>query len=295
MKKIITRLKGGLGNQLFCYAAARRLALINNAELIIDDVTGFARDHQYFRQYVLDHFKISARKATPMERLEPFERYQRAIMKLSSRLKPFSQRRYIEQAGIEFDPRLLGFKVNGTVYLDGYWQDENYFKDVADILKKDLRIIEPIDADNKDMAEQIRSCNSVCVHLRWFDKAEKEGSLHNIEQSYYKSAIQEINNIVPAPHLFVFSDDPEAARSRLAFYSGKIIFVDNNKGGDSSAYADLWLMTLCKHLIIANSTFSWWGAWLNENTSKVVVAPSKQRVAANNVYAVPLPESWRQV
>ena len=81
MNKVIARIKGGIGNQLFCYAAARRLALVNNAELVIDDITGFVRDRHYNRKYALDHFHIPCRKATPAERLEPFERYRRGVMK----------------------------------------------------------------------------------------------------------------------------------------------------------------------------------------------------------------------
>ena len=83
MNKIIARIKGGLGNQLFCYAAARRLALANNVELVIDDVTGFARDRQYGRQYALDHLHIPVRKATPAERLELFQRYRRGLMNIT--------------------------------------------------------------------------------------------------------------------------------------------------------------------------------------------------------------------
>src|SRR5712691_2524903 len=106
-------MKGGLGNQLFCYAAARRLALANNAELVIDDVTGFARDRQYRRQYALDSCHIPVRKATPAERLEPFERYRRGVAKWLSRKKPFAERRYLEQEGLDFDERLLDVKVKG--------------------------------------------------------------------------------------------------------------------------------------------------------------------------------------
>ena len=109
MNKVITRIKGGVGNQLFCYAAARRLALVNNAELVIDDVTGFARDRQYRRKYMLDRFSIPFRKATSAERLEPFERYRRGIMKWLSRRKPFAERRYLEQEGIDIDERLLAW------------------------------------------------------------------------------------------------------------------------------------------------------------------------------------------
>jgi hypothetical protein len=155
--KVITRIKGGLGNQLFCYAAARRLALVNNAELVIDDVTGFARDRGYRRRYILDPFSIPARKATPGERLEPFERYRRGVMKWLSRRKPFEERRYLEQEGRNFDERLLAFKVKGTLYLDGLWQSEGYFKDVKQTIREDLQIIPPTDMLNQRMAAEIRS------------------------------------------------------------------------------------------------------------------------------------------
>ena len=116
-KKIITRIKGGLGNQLFCYAAARRLALVNNAELVIDDVTGFVRDYQYRRRYMLDHFCITARKAMPSERLEPFERYRRSVVKWLSRRKPFAERRYLEQERWDSDEWLLMLKAKDALYL----------------------------------------------------------------------------------------------------------------------------------------------------------------------------------
>ena len=103
---------------------------MNNAELVIDDVTGFVRDHLYSRQYALDHFNISARKATAKERMEPFERYRRAIVKYLSKRICFGNRFYYEQKGMEFDSRVLNFKIKGTICLDGYWQSETYFKDV---------------------------------------------------------------------------------------------------------------------------------------------------------------------
>lgn len=142
-KKVIARIKGGLGNQLFCYAAARRLALVNNAELAIDDITGFARDRQYRRQCALDHFCIPVRKATPAERLEPIERLRRGVLKWLSRKKPFAERRYLEQEGLDFDERLLALKIKDMLFLDGLWQSEGYFKDVEKALREDLRIIAP--------------------------------------------------------------------------------------------------------------------------------------------------------
>jgi hypothetical protein len=274
MSKVIVRIKGGLGNQLFCYAAARRLALANYSELIIDDVTGFARDRRYSRQYMLDHFAIKARKAKATERLEPFERYRRGIMKWLSRRKPFSKRRYLEQELRDFDPRLLEFKVNGMIYLDGYWQSEDYFKDVEPTLRQDLRLLAPEDAVNREMAEKIGACNSVAVHVRWFDAAGgNSGNCHNLGQSYYISAFKEIQARVANPHFFIFSDDTKAVRSILPLPEDMMTQVDHNRNSES-AYKDLWLMSRCKNFIIANSTFSWWGAWLADNASKVVIAPS---------------------
>jgi len=107
LTKIISRIFGGLGNQLFCYAAARRLALVNNAELVIDNVSGFMHDTDYQRQYQLDHFSIPCRKATSVELLEPFPRIRRYLKRRLNQRRPFAQRSYLVQEGIDFDPRLL--------------------------------------------------------------------------------------------------------------------------------------------------------------------------------------------
>ena len=247
---------------------------MNNAELVIDDVTGFARDFQYRRQYALDRFNISARKATPAERLEPFERYQRGVMKWLSRKKPFAKRRYLEQEGLDFDRRLLDFKIKGTIYLDGYWQSEDYFKDVERVIRRDLRILPPKDEAIRRMAERILDCNAVVMHARFFDKPGGSSSLQNLERNYYIQAIREISKRVDSPHFFLFSDNPVKARQKMGFSEDKVTCVEHNRG-EKNAYTDLWLMTQCKHFIIANSTFSWWGAWLTEFESKIVIAPKK--------------------
>jgi hypothetical protein len=271
MTKIIVRVQGGIGNQLFCYAAARRLALVNDAELVIDDVTGFVRDAKYQRRYALDCFNISCRKATPRERMEPFERYKRGLAKYIARQRPFHIRRYIEQEGIDFDPRLLELKVKGTVYLDGLWQSEGYFKDVEDLIRKDLAIIPPQDLGNKEMAERIRVCNAVAIHVRWFD-VHSENSTNNVPTVYYTRAVAYMEKLAPDAHYFLFSDFPTSASVRIPLPQERITCIFHNKG-DVNAYADLWLMSQCKHFIIANSTFSWWGAWLADNAAKQVIAP----------------------
>ena len=293
MQKIIARIKGGLGNQLFCYAAARRLAIANQAELVLDDVTGFLRDHQYRRQYVLDQFQIPLRKATPSERLEPFERYRRGLQKWLSRRIPFVERQYLEQELADFDPRLLDFKINGTVYLDGLWQSEGYFKDVEAMIREDLRFIPPTDPQNQAIAEQFHSSVSVAVHVRWFDAPESKKRPQNAALDYYHRAIALMDQQVPDAHYFLFSDDPVAARERIPLPSQRMTTVSHNQG-DEMAYADLWLMTQCQHFITANSTFSWWGAWLGEKIDSLVITPDPNTFDPENAWCAKglIPSRW---
>lgn len=271
MDRVVVRVFGGLGNQLFCYAAARRLALMSHIELVIDDVSGFLYDDAYRRHYQLDHFNIPCRKATPAERLEPLSRLRRYLKRVINRQRPFGVRSYIQQQGVDYDSRLLSVRPRGTVYLEGYWQSERYFKDVEATLRNDLRISAPSDAANLSMAKRICSCCAVAVHVRFFDEPREAGA-NNTPDDYYVRAVQRMENIAPNAHYFLFSDQPSAARHRIPLPDNRITLVAHNQG-DASAYADLWLMTQCQHFIIANSTFSWWGAWLARYVGKQIIAP----------------------
>lgn len=270
-KKVIVRIFGGIGNQLFCYAAARRLAFINNAELVIDNVSGFRYDYVYRRRYMLDHFNIPFRKATAGERLEPFSRIRRYLLKRIERLKPFEKRKYIQQEGLDYDPRLLKFKVNGTVYIEGYWQSEDYFKDIEWVIREELKIKAPDDEKNIAMAELIKKELSVAIHFRFFDRPDIKSN-HNAPAEYYAKAVNFIEKHLSNAHYFIFSDRPIEARRLIKLQDERVTLVSHNLG-DNYGFADLWLMTLCKHFIIANSTFSWWGAWLSESKNKIVIAP----------------------
>lgn len=281
-KKVIPRIFGGLGNQLFIYAAARRLALLNHAELVIDHVSGVACDTTYKRHYQLDHFQIPCRKATPWERLEPFSIARRYLLRCWNNCRPFQKRTYLRQEGVDFDPRLLSLRPHRTLYLEGYWQSEDYFKDVEDQIRKDLTIIPPSDSSNRAMAGEIGRHEAVAVHVRFFDEPETHWANsadtvnNNIPGDYYHRAIQEMEQRVPGGHYFLFSDRPGAARARVPLPNERITLVKHNQG-DAMAYADLWLMSQCRNFIIANSTFSWWGAWLAANMQKIVIAPGFEK------------------
>lgn len=292
MKKIVVRIKGGIGNQLFCYAAARRLALVNDAELVIDHISGFAYDIKYRRHYQLDKFNIPCRKATAAERLEPFSRARRFLKRRFNQLLPFEKRKYIQQEDVDFDPRLLKVKVKGTVYIEGYWQSEDYFKDVESIIRSDLKIKLPNDSRNQEMSKRIQNCLSVAVHVRFFDRPDEEG-INNTPKDYYARAVAQMNNLAPNAHYFIFSDYPEFARSLIPMQDSKMTIISHNRG-DENAYADLWLMTQCKHFIIANSTFSWWGAWLADNSNKWVIAPGFEKRYGTGAWGFRglLPERW---
>ena len=291
-RKIVARIVGGLGNQIFIYATARRLALVNDAELVLDNVSGFVRDYDYRRNYQLDHFNIPCRKATAAERLEPFPRVRRYLKRRWDQRKPFMQRSYLVQDGIDYDPRLLQFKPKRLVYLEGYWQSENYFKDIEETIRREMQITPPVDAANLEISKQIGSKKTVAVHVRFFDEPDNNHG-NNAGGDYYYRAIAEMERRVPDAHYFVFSDRPEAVCGRIPLPDGRITMVNHNQG-DDMAYADLWLMSQCEHFIIANSTFSWWGAWLSENSEKVIIAPGfeKQEGKMSWGFSGLLPEDW---
>lgn len=292
MSKVIARVYGGLGNQLFCYAAARRLALATSSELVLDDVSGFEHDYVYQRHYQLDHFNISCRKATPAERLEPMARARRYLKRKINRLLPFGARSYIQQEGMDFDARLLGIKPQGVLYLEGYWQGEAYFKDIEPALREDLRIKSPTDEKNLDMSARIRACTAVAVHVRFFDMPGEQG-VTNAPGDYYTRAVAKMEELVPGSHYFVFSDQPDSARACIPVSDDRITCVSHNRG-DAQAYADLWLMTQCQHFIIANSTFSWWGAWLSTSSEKQVIAPGYKKLEGKAWWGFDglLPQQW---
>lgn len=292
MAKVIARIFGGIGNQLFCYAAARRLALVSNAELVLDHKSGFAKDHIFRRHYQLDHFSIPCRKASYAERLEPMPRLSRYLLKLLDYRRSFEMRKYIMQESLDFDERLLSVNPIGTVYVDGYWQSERYFHDIYSTIRADLFIKPPNDELNHRTATKIRSCQAVAVHIRFFDSPLERGA-DNLFESYYSRAIDKMETMMPDAHYFVFSDQPHFARDYVTLPPQRMTIVTQNQG-DDNAYADLWLMTQCRYFIIANSTFSWWGAWLSTAQDKIVIAPDPALMPHDSYWRAVgiIPENW---
>ena len=296
---IVIRIKGGIGNQLFMYAAARRLALISNQELLLDDISGFVNDRKYNRRYQLDHFDIPCQKAKSMERLEPFSKARRVLKRTINFFLPFETKNYIKQDNAYFDSKILDLRVKQKLYLEGYFQSEAYFKDFEFQISKDLKICPPKDNLNNELALKIKkNFPAVALHFRFFNKAsnneiDKKLSI-NASENYYHAAIKKIEKLFPNAHYFIFSDKPEEAKKQITFSDKRMTLVSHNND-DEHAFADLWLMTQCQHFIIANSTFSWWGAWLAKYKDKVVIAPSTSKKYGHWADPKLLPKEWLQL
>lgn len=297
--KLVVRLKGGLGNQLFCYAVARRLAWANDAELVLDTVTGFKYDYLYRRSYALDAFRIPARVATSAERMEPMGRLRRSLARKLSESRPIEQRRYIQQVGVAFDPGILTLRLQeGVTYFDAFGQSERYFVDIREQLLQDLVMSAPRDLDNLTMATKIKSTESVALHVRWFDTGKVAHS-SNMSQAYYEQAILKLLESVPSAHFFIFSDMLAQTSAFLAqLLAGRPFTLVHHNTKSGKAEADFWLMRQCQHFIIGNSTFAWWAAWLTEQVraGTQVFAPIRiiDPKQSNTAWGFPglLPERW---
>jgi hypothetical protein len=270
---VITKLNGGLGNQMFQYAAGRRLAHVLGTDLKLDTLIF----HSYkLRPYALGVFNIYQKFASPDEVKKLTFRQQGIGKKLLSKMfrrPPKPAPSYIGEKHFHFDPEIL--TLSDSVYLDGYWQSEKYFIDIEDIIRKEFTIIIPQDAINQNTSEFIMGSESVSIHVRRGDYVSNEVTRHyhgTCPIEYYHSAIDMITEKIEEPHFCVFSDEPDWANKYLK-PEYPVTYIDFN--GKERAYEDLRLMIQCKHHIIANSTFSWWGAWLCQNPNKIVYAPAK--------------------
>lgn len=269
---VIVRLNGGLGNQMFQYAAGRALADRLGAELLLDTraFEGTLALNAYTRRtYALSPFKLRARLAAASE-LKDWPVW---VVEIGTRLalaRPLF-RRWHFQSGIGYDPSILALRE--PVCLVGYWQSERYFIGIGDKIRADFTLAQPVCGENARLLELARAAVSVGLHVRRGDfvsltDAAQVHGLCSIE--YYRHAISRVRKHCPECRFLVFSDDPQWARTELPLDSSAEFVA----GNDATPEQDLALMSACKHHIIANSSFSWWAAWLGYNPEQIVIAPS---------------------
>ncbi len=268
---IVVKLQGGLGNQMFQYACARRLANNNNTELCVD-ISAYQNmpDTDTPRHYELDCFALNCKIIDPKTiNVVGSSAPNRFLIK--SVINNLSKNKLHEYSNPSqtFDKKVLQLKDN--YYLVGWFQNEKYFKDIREIIIRDFSYITDPCTESSKIIDKVKAQESVSLHVRRGDYvtnkfANKFHGVTNLE--YYKLAIEKISESVPKPSFYVFSDDIEWCKKELKI-SHPTVFVTHNSTGAE----DLRIMKECKHNIIANSSFSWWGAWLNKNNQKVVIAP----------------------
>lgn len=280
---VITRLIGGLGNQLFQYAAARRIAHFSGLPLRLD-VSAY-RSYDLHR-YGLAPFNLKAEIATA-EDLRPYQRrLTSAISRRAQQYLPVRWRRFISEPHFHFAPEIL--EARGSAYLSGYWQSEQYFTDIEPLIRDEIRVVTPPGGRDVEVMAAIESCTSVSMHVRRGDYVGHE--THGVcSPEYYRDAMAYMRDGDAGARFFLFTDDPTWARMTFG-KDPAVILVDHN--GPERDYEDFRLMTLCRHHIIANSTFSWWVAWLAGHSDKLVIAP-RRWFAIDTVDSSDLvPERW---
>jgi glycosyl transferase family 11 len=283
---VITRLIGGLGNQLFQYALGRRLAHKHGVPLKLD-ITGF--DTYKLHAYSLSHFNLNASVATP-EDLRPFSRS--LTGRISRRLqsyRPVRWRRWIVEPHVHFAPEIL--QAGSYVYLEGHWQSEKYFSDVGALLRDEIRVMTSPRGLDAELARDIQRSCAVAMHVRRGDyMTNSTHGLCSIE--YYAEGMRRIRRIEPQAHFFVFSDDPQWAAEALSA-DAAVTVVGHN--GANRNYEDFRLMSMCRHFVIANSTFSWWAAWVATHPAKIVIAPRRWFATGLVDGSDVVPESWVRI
>ncbi|MCL2027006.1 MAG: alpha-1,2-fucosyltransferase [Bacteroidales bacterium] len=261
---IIVQLKGGLGNQLFQYAAGKQLSVKHNAPLKFDLSFLNAEPTSYTKRSLeLDKLHINFEIASEKE-IKTIK---------GQRWKNIFIPTWIKERGggcySQFN------RAGKNCYLDGYFQSETYFVNAAEQIRNELTFRNSLtEAKWADIKEQITNSNSISLHFRRGDYIEnqKANQYHGVcSMDYYHKAVKEIAEQTENPLFFVFSDDIRWVIDNFSI-NFPTVFVEEK---DEIAHSDFQLMSLCKHNIIANSSYSWWAAWLNKNEHKIVIAPEK--------------------
>ncbi|MCA4895214.1 MAG: alpha-1,2-fucosyltransferase [Cytophagales bacterium] len=276
---VIVQLLGGLGNQMFQYALGRQLADSNGTELKLD--TSILRDwspgkHAVNRSFDLDIFALKPTIATKDE-ISPYHTAlmttpQKIVFKIKTR---FFGNPAIQEKQFHFDSNVLNLK--GNIYLSGTWQSYKYFERIEKLIRTDFEFISPMSDHANELSEKIKQVNSVCLNVRRTDYvsvASTAQTMGVISLEYYELALQLMKESIGDFCVFIFSDDIEWCKKNMDFIEQPICFVEHRYAGwKFSDY--LQLMKCCRHYIIPNSTFAWWGAWLNSNAEKMVIAPKQ--------------------
>jgi hypothetical protein len=266
---IITNLIGGLGNQLFQYAVGRRLAYIHNEPLKLD-ITAFR--NYTLRSYHLNPLNIIEQIATDEE------------------ISHYRNHHYIREEYFQFNSGILN--LGPHTYLEGYWQSEHYFKDIEPIIRQEFMVKHAPEGENARLYNMILSCEAVAIHVRRGDYVSNlvTNEHHGLcPLDYYYQAVSIIANQIHNPHFFIFSDDWSWAQQNIHL-NYPMTFVTHNANWPNE---DLRLISHCKHHIIANSSFSWWGAWLGSYPHKIVIAPRKWFNCQERNTQDLIPDSWQ--
>jgi len=286
---LAVRLMGGLGNQLFQYAFGRQLAEALGVPLHLD-LRSFGEivPGQTVRSYELGVYPISAEIAEPSH---------------LPKLKTSKPGRWLARAAatcglqmdvIEYLPPgyRAGLPTKRNALYVGYWQSAEYFQHSAELLRIELTPKREPNASNREYAVKIANTNAVSLHVRRGDYASvaRTNQTHGLAPlEYYRESIRTMRERTEAPTFFVFSDDLAWCRENLPL-GDSAVYVEGN--GGAMAYEDLRLMSLCRHHVIANSSFSWWGAWLNPSPAKIVIAPARWFADSTIDTTDMIPKEW---
>ncbi|MDE3184125.1 MAG: alpha-1,2-fucosyltransferase [Bacteroidota bacterium] len=294
---IVVQLQGGLGNQMFQYAAGKALSLQLNCSLKVDlnilesKNDTFSNNYLHTRSYELNIFQNLEIEIVKNKDLLKFL-HGSQLNKIKRKLGLPNYKVYQENEFVYSDHY---FNLKPPVLLKGYFQSENYFIRFEKIIRQSFRFpLEDLGDSNNDLLQAIQKTESVSIHVRRGDYLIPEiFKVHGIcEKSYYVNAIERIKKKYPNASLYFFSDDAEWIQNNLLKYFPNSTLISGNHAKDS--WKDMFLMSSCKHNIIANSSFSWWAAWLNNNPEKMIIAPRQWfKIEDKNFNASSLiPSNW---
>lgn len=287
---VVIRIWEGLGNQLFQYAYGRALELRTGQKVCFDIERCFAQQlegKRIQRKYELDKFRVRVRDYSKTKSIFFFLKQSNVVENLlyfyaKECIFPI---RFIQEKDTLYKDYLKD--VSGCCYLMGWFQNEQYFKEYRDILLREIVPREKIRI-SKSLKDSLNNRNTVSIHVRRGDYLKNNNVLPLF---YYKHAIKYMEDKVLNPLFLVFSDDIQWVKNNMDFQS-EVIYVSQES--HLEAYEELFVMSRCKHNVIANSTFSWWGAWLNTNKDKIVVGPKVWNNGAKDQDNI-MPSEWIRV